>query len=64
MLKDEAMESAEIVSLFSTEVRRQPSPAESLRLLRAFMAIADPAKRLDAIEHMERLAAEAEQDAP
>lgn len=50
-------ETAEVIPLFPREDASRPSPAESLRLIRAFMVIADAEQRLGIIEWVEQIAA-------
>jgi hypothetical protein len=50
------MPTAEIIPLFSPRSTELALPQESLRLIRAFLSITDPAARLAVIEHVERVA--------
>ena len=49
-------DSAEVISPCVEDDAQAPSPAESLRLVQAFLAVRDPAERAEIIDYVERLA--------
>lgn len=57
MLEDEGERNTSVVPLYPVRAPEPATPAESLRLIRAFITLSDPAQRLRIIEWVEHLSA-------